>query len=155
MPVFDEFLAKQDAIITEYGHSCVMVFGEDATSGFTYTVGLTEGGWPEIICMTLRETGQIILNQVVAKLRSEDRRPAYGMVVTEALNVPIHLIEIPKDIADEHLNVARVRALKVGIPKDTVTGLQAVWPDTEGKYPWDADYDHKNCPQPLLGKPAI
>lgn len=154
IPGFEAFLENQDRVIAEHGHVSVYVGGDDPDRTYTYTVGLNDVGWPELICMTLGpDSSYMILNEVVRKLRSSERMPVDQMIVTEALNFPIHLISAPNDPQSERFTMARERAIRIGKSPESVTGLQAVWPDPDGKYPWEVGYDHKNWPQKLLGPP--
>ena len=151
-PSLDPFIAKTDELIERFGHSCVTVAGDSPDEVFAYTAGLSEAGWPELLVIGLGpQTSMTILNEVVAKLRSEERRPAHGMIVTEALNVPVHLRSVPAHLVLDYFKVSLNRANRKGIPDAQVEGIQIVWPDEAGKFPWDAGYNDHRFQQKVLG----
>jgi hypothetical protein len=143
---------KIDSRIEEFGHTCIWVGPNHKAPAFTYTVGMTECSWPELICMSLGpQSGIEIVDCVVSKLRSTDTKPFHGMIVTEALNVPIHLIEMSEWLPPLYFVESQARNQRIGRPELPIRGFQAVWPDTEGKFPWEPGYDHYGFPQDLLG----
>src|SRR3546814_6262313 len=75
------------------------------------------------------------------------------MLKTTALNVPIALIDVEESRVPEVFKGARHRSLRLGRSPNAVEGIQVVWPDRAGRFPWDVDYDVERFPQPLLGKP--
>ena len=149
-----QFAARLDAKIAEHGHTTVWIAAEADFPAFTYSVGLTECGWPELICMNLGpKSGIEIVNCVISKLRSTETKPHHAMIVTEALNVPVYLLEIGEPYISERFLASQARIERVGQSGHNIRGFQVVWPDTNGLFPWDHGYDSKNLPQILLGIP--
>jgi hypothetical protein len=163
--IFKEIIERQDQIVEEHGHACTSVFPTDEAHlefPFVYTVGLSDVDWPELMCVAPRgvdpedtaELSMSILNAFVRALRSTETKPTAGiMLKTTALRVPIALIDVDEARVPEFFKGARHRAMRSGRSPDAVTGLQVVWPDRAGKFPWDVDYDAAGFPQPLVGKP--
>lgn len=149
----NRFMVSVDEKIRLYGHSTVSVLPgkEPDDFAYTYTVGMAEKGWPELILTSLHpKTGEMILVEVVKRLRHLNEVPEAGMIVEKALNVPIKLgavsaIQIPK-----RFKIAMNRVNQLGLPDEAVTALQAIWPDTEGKFPGDPGYDRENFPQVIM-----
>lgn len=153
-----DFVDKMDNIATEHGHAVLTVPGASPQTSFTYTIGLAERGWPEIVLYSLApETARMMLNLVIERIKTLDVVPEAGMTIEKALNVPVQLGLIAEDKLAAHFVLATQRAKAKGYGEITdtsdgpsVAGLQLIWPDPAGRLPTDSDYDHQNFPQPLL-----
>lgn len=149
----DGFLTKVEANIEKYGHSGIQILGDDPENTFTYTVGLSDVHWPELIIFGIEPNNALsIINSVVSHLRSTETRPTAGMVIDKALSVPVKLGAIPHDEVLEHFKVALRRANEKGSNDEAIAGLQIVWPDTAGLFPGDDGYDSENFPQKVLAE---
>jgi hypothetical protein len=103
---------------------------------FYYTVGLTARGLPELVLFGLdSRTGQKALENIAAMLvagvRAED-----GVLLHDVLqNVPVTLRDIAPIKAQTHMRYASE------FFPDGVRGMQVIWPDTAGVFPWQQDFD--------------
>lgn len=133
--------AEQDRQVQEYGHAVQGVFGTETDPSFGYTIGLQDAGWPELIIVGLGYPNSgILLNDVVAHYRKLERAPAAGDVLTELGNWPLAVAPCGSAAVGEYLCRAGYRAERRGMPAPTA--LQLIYPDREGRWPTDADYDH-------------
>lgn len=110
--------------------------GEHSTAQFTYTVGFTSIGLPEMVIMGLSyHIGHRILMDLYAKAKAEGL-PEDGVDLNEILDrYPVRLKTIPKATAEKFAAVAmRFFQKKIGV-------RQVVWPDPEGRFPGDLDMD--------------
>jgi hypothetical protein len=103
---------------------------------FYYTVGLTAMGLPELLVFGLDPaTGQKALENVAEKLVRG--LPAVdGILVRDVLrNVPVSLREMRQVKADSHMRYANE------FFPGAVRGMQVIWPDTAGVFPWQQNFD--------------
>ncbi|WP_024794114.1 DUF4262 domain-containing protein [Tomitella biformata] len=130
--------------IAKHGWAVQGVFGDAETEAapFAYTVGLTAKRLPELVIYGLDvglagnivnsaatqmiERGEFAAGQEVGRLIKR-----FDMVAIEVL-LPIDL---------------RVAAQIYG----QVRAIQLVWPDKEGRFPWQAGYGFPANVQPLMG----
>lgn len=153
-----DFVDKMDRIATEHGHAVLTVPGDSPETSFTYTIGLAERGWPELVLYSLApETARMMLNLVIERIESMGVMPEAGLTIDKAINWPVQLGLIAEDKLASHFVLATKRAQAKGhgdITKTSdgpsIAGLQLIWPDPAGRLPTDAGYDHQNFPQPLL-----
>lgn len=103
---------------------------------FYYTVGLTARGLPELVlfgldCATGKKALENIAGMLVNGVRPED-----GILLHDVLqNVPVALRDIPSIKAQTHMRYASE------FFPDGVRGMQVIWPDTAGVFPWQRDFD--------------
>ncbi len=103
---------------------------------FYYTVGLTARGLPELVLFGLDSTtGQKALENIAAMLVG-GMRPADGLLLHDVLrNVPVALREISDIKTQTHMRYASE------FFPEGVRGMQVIWPDTAGVFPWQAHFD--------------
>jgi hypothetical protein len=141
----DEYFARLRELISRNRFVVQSVLGSRCAAEFSYTIGLTEAGLPELIVLGVRPQdasrllhcwGDYLLDKS-AVLAGETL--GSGPWVLEAVEV-----ERP----EEHLLIAgdlygrRVRA------------LQLVWADAAGRFPWDRGHRARRAGQPVLGARA-
>lgn len=130
------------ALIAQHGWAIRHVMGSPDTSSFSYTIGLSSFGHPEIVITGMpHEPAQIFLNLVGQQMRA-GFRVAHG-VRTSKFSEGGDVVFID---ADNTLGLTAVQH-RYG----DVRALQLVWPDSAGAYPWDAGYRNPPETQPLLG----
>lgn len=114
---------------------------------YGYTVGLTETfGFPEAVILGV---GPAVANQAFAALAGllrTGRAPALHQPVDVGLTFPVVLRPIPPATARLHLKVAN--AFYEG--RRAYSAVQLVWPDAEGRFPWEAGHQVIGSYQPLL-----
>jgi len=129
----DELLADLRDKIDRRGWALVSVFGtaEDPTPPFTYTVGLTAVGHPELIVYGLPpQVAGAILNRAGDRIRAGDPVMA-GQRLTGLVQGGLQLVALR---AADTSALTTVRAI-YGASDDV---LQLVWPDAAGRMPWEA-----------------
>jgi len=146
------FLDQQDAwmrdTVRQVGWAVQWVCGEGQKPPFAYTVGLFGVGHPElaIFGMSAGYSGGV-LNEVAGRVR-RGQPVAQGELITFA-DWPHRLHALPL------VNVAEVLFVAnrfFGRPDhDSVPGLQLVWDDKAGRFPWEPDYSVPQWLQPLPG----
>lgn len=144
----DPVLAQPRALIDEHGWAVRNVgAGEEPDHApFSYTIGLTAMGHPEVIVTGLPfEHAQIFLNNIGFDVRDGKQfRPGD---TTEDLTEP------GKPVA--FIAVANTTDLTAVVQVyGSVTAVQMVWPDSLGRLPWVEGYPNPPEAQPLLG-PAV
>lgn len=132
-----------DALIREYGWAVRHVGGTEHEAPFSYTVGLSTLGLPEIVTTGLPfESSHEFLNMVAQETRD-------GLAVTHGTRST--RFTDSGDIA--FIRVEDTRGLTaVHHRYGEVVALQLIWPDSTGAYPWDVGYRNPPEAQPLLGR---
>ena len=149
----DAFLSSILRVIDEHGWAVVSVGGggcdcpgcdggPDDDNEFSYTVGLSTLGFPEVVTYGLpQRTAQASLNRIGDRVVT-GRPPRIGTV------------------SEEFFPSARGFLLDADDPCDLivaqqvypeVVAAQLVWPDRRGLFPWQTGYDQERCSQPLIG----
>jgi hypothetical protein len=113
---------------------------------YSYTVGLTDHGKPEIVVTGLpQQRAADLLNDVAAHLVHADP-PAPGERVALTDGPLIEIVQVAEPSA--HLNVA------VALCGPQLTALQLVYADDRGHWPWDRGFRGGRGGQPVLGARA-
>jgi Domain of unknown function (DUF4262) len=142
-----EFQARTLAHIAEHGQSIVGVFGETREGcrypSFAYTIGMTKNKLPEFIVFSLdHQIAQAVLNQMCDRAREIPY--AAGFYDNILSGYKAALLPVRKGRADDYV----VQATNLF---DDVEVMQLVWPDQNGRFPWQKDYGVKLLLQPILG----
>ena len=140
----DRALADIRDLVARHGWAIRHVLADTAAgrAAFSYTVGLTSRGWPELIITGLPSTvaDAFIRNAVDVQVekgpfRSGDR--------TDELAEEGDVVFLSADdVSGMTATTELVRAF---------TALQLVWPDSAGHFPWQDGYRNPSTSQPLLG----
>lgn len=145
----DEYLTRVTDTIERHGWAVQGVLPNvgDTDPPFSYTVGLTNFGHPEIIVFGVdpRDTGIALLNDLGERVRA-GRSFSHGEVPRNLLSGGYSPILI--NVTDlSRLTVAR------RIYDDVITALQLVLPDKGDRLPWHAGYTMDW--QPVLGPGTV
>lgn len=138
-------LAQLLALIEEHGWAVRHVGAgpEPRQAPFSYTVGFTAMGHPEVVATGLPfEHAQVFLNNIGSDVRAGARFDA-GLL-TDALTepgAPVLFIAVE----DTHGLTAVEQVY------GWVQAVQMVWPDSAARFPWVAGYNNTPEAQPLLG----
>ena len=138
--------------VAELGVHIVHVPGEHAESGFTFSVGLWENfDHPEVIVFGLPQEIAHELVNVIADEVSEGRQFLAGTKHEGILEgYPVRFFEVPKARYAEFLGSAMW-----AYEGDDFPAVQLVWPDKQGRWPWDPDARERfSTSQPVLGRPT-
>lgn len=146
MKTQDEYLRNMQQKIDEFGWGLQGVFptvhDPDPGPSFTYTVGLTAyRKHPEFIVFGLGQAAGHLLNDLGGRVR-DGQDFAAGQELTDLANMPCRLVHV----VDVRPYMTITRRMFHG-----VRGLQLVWPDPEGRFPWEDGYSTNPKTQPLLG----
>lgn len=130
--------------IAKHGWAVQGVFGdaEIEAAPFAYTAGLTAQGLPELVIYGL-DVGLAgnVLNSAATQM-IESGEFAAGQAVSRLIrNFDMVAIEVL-------LPVDLLAAVQIYGP---VRAIQLVWPDTEGRFPWQTGYEFAAIIQPLMG----
>lgn len=138
----DDVLDRIRDDIRRQRFSMVSVAGSARSAEFSYTVGLTEHGLPELLVTAVRprEAGQLL------GLWADYLLDKSAVLPGETLETGPWLLEaVAVEHPEQHLLVAdrcygeRLRA------------LQLVWADAAGRWPWDLGHRARRAGQPVLG----
>ena len=135
--------------IERHGWSVTTVTGDGTTAAFAYTIGLTRyHGHPELLVSGLPPTvaGQF-LNGFGEQVRT-GARYAGGNILTKANGHRWQFV--PVDDPSLLVNAQETYQSEAG----PVPGLQVVWSDHEGHWPWHPQWIEGDGTQPLFGQPA-
>ena len=139
--VFRELLG----LIDRFGWAVRHVGEGKGEPAFSYTVGLTAMGHPEVIVVGLpSDAAQGFLNLVGSLVRDGERFPA-GLKTTELADGDAPVVFI------EALDTSGLTAAQQVYGQ--IEAVQLVWPDSAGHLPWVDDYNNSPASQPLLGPP--
>lgn len=121
------------------------VFGDTVESVFTYTVGMTERGLPELWIGSLDPSqGGAILNDLGRLHVAREGGLQPGEPVDAEWNVPFRL----RGPVDPRAGTALAAFGMYG--EEAVTMLQVLWADGSGRFPDEDGYAHDVFPQRLL-----
>lgn len=144
------FLAQTLARVERFGVALQGVFSPaddpDPEPSFIYTIGLAAQGLPELIEFALpQQVGHSIMNDIAFRmLNGEVELRAGDTVHNMVANYPVKVL--PVRDSGERLTVSN---RLFGNPDGALPALQLVFPDMEGRFPWE-----KGCQvawTPLLG----
>jgi hypothetical protein len=145
----DDLMRRQQQQIDEYGWAVTAVFPTDDApdAPFAYTVGLTAHGYPELIIAGLDpQIAQALLNDLATRVYDRAQRFTAGQRISDLLvGYDAIIVDGP---ATEALHPGAAFA-RYG--KNKVSLQQVVWPDPQGRFPWEAGYALGQGAQPLLG----
>lgn len=134
----DAVLVSLERMIREHGIAIVATrtITADGALDMSYTVGLADAGLPEIIAFALpQHTAAIALNNAARRLKAGTL--PLDVPLAEIGNLPTVFKAVPAAIAANYIFVANDRAGK------ELEAIQLVWPDPEGKFPWDSGFDQR------------
>lgn len=128
----EDRIAQMRRLIDDHGWTVIGVFPTGPTDGppFSYTVGLTDRGLPELAIYGLepRAAGGVL--NVVARLAIDAGEFARGQRLDGLLagGLPLAVIEM-----NDTTDMTGVRALYGAV----LAAQQIVWPDPDGRMPWE------------------
>ena len=118
--------------------------GTDDGTEFSYTVGLSTLGFPEVITYGLpQRVAQACLNRIGQQV-SAGKPPRVGTMVEHVFQGLRGYLLDASDTSD---------LVVVGQVYPEIVAAQLIWPDRHGRFPWESGYDRWRCAQPLIGPP--
>ncbi|MFJ2081298.1 DUF4262 domain-containing protein [Micromonospora chokoriensis] len=148
----NDFLRRQDRIIDTTGWAVTHVLptddDPDSTAPFAYTVGLTAHDYPELITAGLPpEVAHSLLNDLASRVYDKAERFTHGQRISDLI-ADYDAIIIDGPPTDELLPGAAIS--RYG--RDHIRIQQMVWPDPQGRFPWDDGYGFGPQAQPLIAQ---
>lgn len=150
----DEFelrvVAYMDTVRQNVQRFGVHIQGVTDKPQFAYTVGLNDLQRPEVIVFSLPwEGASAILNDIAKRVRDDGWTIPVGEPVEGIVSgFPVVFIQVDQENISKYFGVGR----RYAGGEFTTSPLQLVWPDPNGKFPWDDEWDPKYSDfQPLLG----
>ncbi|MBG0568236.1 DUF4262 domain-containing protein [Actinoplanes aureus] len=153
MPSIDEFLQEQVKIIDRVGWSVVHVVptSDDPPTAvsFSYTVGLTAHDHPELLVAGLpAELAHGLLNDLARRVYDKAARFSHGELIGDVLvGYDAIIVDGPPN---DDLHPGAAFAV---YGRDKVRLHQLVWPDEQGRFPWETGYGYPPHAQPLIAHP--
>lgn len=142
--------ASIDKGIAEHGVHIMHVFDGDNSPAFSYTIGLTTYGLPELIVFGLPvQHAHPILHALAQTGRLDPENINPGILPKGIMNIDTLLIVADDEKAAEW----GVQAYHYFEPEYAVSFRQIVLPDEKNLYPWQEGYND-NFIQPILGEPV-
>ena len=137
--------------ISEFGWHCVNVIEDDGHPPWSFTIGLFET-WdhPELIVIgRSRATSHEMLKTLATQIEDGDPPNLADREPYPLLGIPCHFLEVNPRYYSDYVGFALWFYRKRQFPL-----YQIVWPNHEGKYPWDplVPTSFKEW-QPVLGQP--
>jgi hypothetical protein len=140
--------AQQQELIDRYGWAVTAVVpGDDEPDRpFAYTVGLTAHDQPELVIAGLDPiTSQALLNDLAGRVLHQAARFTDRQRISDLISG--HDAVVIDGVATEVLYPGAAFG-RYG--QDRVRLQQIVWPDREGRFPWQPGYGYPEYVQPLL-----
>ncbi|WP_285017260.1 DUF4262 domain-containing protein [Novosphingobium sp. fls2-241-R2A-195] len=128
-------------VIKDHGWFHTRVFdGKDEHPDFSYTTGFSVNhGYPEIILFSLsKDVSHSILWDIWREIEAGTRPEAGTRVHGIFGNADAVLLPVAKSSYEEHLGWNRWF-----YGNDDFDCLQLVWPDRDGRFPWESGFDDK------------
>jgi hypothetical protein len=147
----DDFMRRQQQLIDTVGWAVMNIVPteDDPASPFSYTVGLTAYGHPELLVAGLDPAvGQTLLNYLARRVYDRAERFTHGQRIGDLLDgYDAVIVEGPATKA-LHPGAAFSR-----YGTDRVRLQQIVWPDPHGLFPWEPGYEFDADVQLVIGRP--
>jgi hypothetical protein len=147
----DDVRDQIERIVGAMGHAVVSVPPSKDSPGVSYSVGLVDTGWPELVVTGLvGDQGILVVNAAVTALRKGERIPRDGLVVEGAISVPLRLRSIDADSGRRMTSAASDRHARMGGRPEAYRAMQLLWPDASGRFPDETGYDGRGLPDQVL-----
>ncbi|GAA3302502.1 DUF4262 domain-containing protein [Dactylosporangium vinaceum] len=151
MPGLEDFVRRQTEIIQRVGWAVMHILptedDADTVAPYSYTVGLTARIAPEFVITGLHpDTAQHLLNEIAGRVHHGAGTIAHNTRVADLIaGFDAVIIDgTPTDQIIPSAAIARYGA-------DQVRLQQVVWPDPNGRLPWEPGYSLGLDSQPLIG----
>jgi hypothetical protein len=147
-----QWLDQQDSwmrdTVRKHGWAIQAVFGEGTDPPFTYTVGLFGFRHPELVIFGMpHESAGGVLNELGERVRQGGRIAPGELQTFENWSHRLHVFPL----ADPSKVLFAANRFYGRRTDDPVPGLQLVWDDRWGNFPWEPRYDPPGWLQPLPG----
>lgn len=141
----DDVLERVRTDIGRRRFGIVGVKGSPRCAEFSYTVGLTEHGLPELIVTAVRPTDAVRLLRMWGDYLLDESAVLPGETLEAG---PWLLQAVSVERPEGHLLIAH------RFYGERLQALQLAWADDRGRWPWEAGHRARRAGQPVLGSPA-
>lgn len=148
----NEYLDRIRGLVDQYGWAIQSVFPDEADQdpGFAYTAGLSLHGHAEIIVSGLPpSTGQMLLNDLAKRVRDSGDDLATNTPMDDVIE-NLSVILIPVTDPRKYISIADT-LLQKKVAGAHAAAVQMVWPDPNGRFPWEPDCTTTTAHQKILG----
>ncbi|MFY2597121.1 DUF4262 domain-containing protein [Achromobacter xylosoxidans] len=137
-----EQLAQQESVIRRYGWSMQHVTADlvEERPSFSYTIGLHDQGYPELLLVGVPVTyARLLMNDTVAAMKAQPSADQFrGKISLENWELPFYILEPDMEqVATEYATFAAKRS--AGKAKY----LHICLPDAYGIFPWQPGFDRQ------------
>lgn len=130
---------KVNQLVNDHGWAVLSVGASPTCPTYTYTIGLTKRGYPDVFVMGLTPSvAQPILNAIAQRILDEEVQPIDGAMIQGAANMALHLKKLESNVAS-HFALGANRFCKENSFSFEI--LQVMLPDVNHKFPWDDGCD--------------
>lgn len=141
----EEYDERVRALVDEHRFAVQAVGGSRCRAEFSYTVGLSAHGLPELVVTGVRTDNATRLLRLWGDYLLDTSLVLPG----ETLETGPWLLEaVEVERPQEHLLTA------IRLYGERVRGLQLAWADARGVWPWEPGHRGRRAGQPLLGRRA-
>lgn len=149
------YFADIKANVDRCGLHLFGIFGSEDSPPFTYTIGFAAHGLPEVIVFGLdMRMVAPFLNRYYDEIVNQKTRDAGPAVIQgeDWFNLPMSVINCERDRVEDYAVQAFAFAEDMGWKKPEF--VQWIWPDTNGKLPWQSGYEKEKFSkvQPVLAR---
>lgn len=138
----DAFHARVERDMRDFGISVISVGPSENSPTFTYSVGFFQIYQPDVIIFGLSPLiATALLNDLYSKVSAGEIRVRDWLVDTSLANLPMTFRRADPDKIDEWMTATFAWSRKK-LGRDPECYVM-VWPDREGKFPWDAGFDER------------
>lgn len=138
-----ELYERNEKLIEKYGHAVIGVAASTPEKSFSYSVGLADGGLPELVCIGVVDTS--IINAVAQFMKKRERAVEDGELVSIGGTYPLKIAACHDAVKKEMMTMATRHAK--GKP---FAAMQLVLCDTTGVFP-----DEPGCAYPFNQVPYL
>ena len=153
MPGMEDFIRQQTSLIETVGWAVMHVLptetDPDTVPPWAYTVGLAAHDYPELLIAGLPpEIAHAVLNDLASRVYDRAERFSPGQRIADLLAGYDAVIIEGTAAGELQPNAAFAR-----YGHDRVRLQQILWPDPDGRFPWQDGYAMDPHIQPLLAQP--
>lgn len=138
---YEKMRALLEKVISQFGMAVQPIAPSAESPPFSYSIGQHAKGLPELIVFGMPPPIAASLLYELAEYMEDEqaagRTVGPGTVKLEGCEMPGALVEVPTAVAAEYATAAHDRS------EGKATLIQVVWPDKEGRFPWQPGYDKR------------
>lgn len=141
----EAFVARMREIISESGHGVMTVHDDahDAAQPFTYTIGLTLRGLPELLMVGPNPNEAFRFVNLVARIQPYDGLRSEEMFLASVSGSDAKHPVYVSEIEDRETKDRFTRQVGVVLGVDDWRVQHLIAPDRQGRFPWD-----EGCEEP-------